>query len=108
MLPSVARPKHGSAFGCPIPWGFGSGGSDPAPGGRLGRRPAVGARAAWGRLPFSGALFLCVAAGYAGARLVLESMRESALGGRMPTIHHAISVAVLVSSLAMLTAHWPN
>jgi phosphatidylglycerol:prolipoprotein diacylglycerol transferase len=66
----------------------------------------VAAIAARGRLPFPGALFLGVAAGYGGGRLVLESVREAQVEGRRLTINHAISMAVMVSSLGALAACW--
>src|SRR5262245_2326387 len=68
----------------------------------------VGAAAAWGRLPFPGALFLCVAAGYGGGRLILQSLREPEPGGRNLAIHHALSVVLVASSLAGLLTHWPH
>lgn len=59
-------------------------------------------------LPFPGALFLLVAAGYAAGRLVLESSRESPAGARRFTLHHAISVLMILSSLTALVARWPK
>jgi len=58
-------------------------------------------------MPFSGGLFLLIAAGYAVGRLWLESTRAETerVGGF--TIHHAISVVIIVVSLATLTARWP-
>jgi phosphatidylglycerol:prolipoprotein diacylglycerol transferase len=58
-------------------------------------------------LPFSGALFLVVAAGYAGGRLVLESTREET-GANKLTIHHAISACVIVAALTALKTYWPH
>lgn len=60
------------------------------------------------RLPFSGALFLFVAAGYGAGRLVLEGTRErhSPAGGF--TLNHGISLALVVVSLAVLAGRWPN
>jgi prolipoprotein diacylglyceryltransferase len=66
----------------------------------------VSAIEVWHRLPFPGALFLCVTAGYASGRLVLESAREPPPGGHTFTIHHAISLLMIVLSLAALTARW--
>jgi phosphatidylglycerol---prolipoprotein diacylglyceryl transferase len=62
----------------------------------------------WPGLPFPGALFLLVTAGYASARLGLESLRELDPGARRFTIHHALSVLLVVVSLAVLTARWPK
>jgi prolipoprotein diacylglyceryltransferase len=62
----------------------------------------------WHMLPFSGALFLFVVAGYAVGRLALESARELAPGARGFTIHHAISLGMIVLSLAAFTANWPK
>ncbi len=59
-------------------------------------------------LPFPGALFLVVAAGYAAGRLGLESTREQKSGAARFTIHHGISAAMLVLSLVTLTARWPK
>jgi phosphatidylglycerol---prolipoprotein diacylglyceryl transferase len=60
--------------------------------------------ALWPRLPFDGALFLFIASGYALGRLVMESMRELKTASRRFTIHHAISVLIIVSSLVAITA----
>jgi len=68
----------------------------------------VFATAIWRWLPFPGALFLVVAAGYGCGRVVLESTREQAPGAKRFTIHHAISVLMIVVSLAMLTTRWPR
>ncbi len=57
----------------------------------------------WQRLPFPGALFLFVTAGYASGRLVLESSRELADTKRRFTIHHAISLLIIGLSIAALT-----
>ena len=67
-----------------------------------------GAIEMWGRLPFPGALFLCVAAAYAAGRLVLESFREPESGEGRLTMHHVISVAMIVLSLATLAVRWPK
>jgi len=58
----------------------------------------------WHSLPFAGALFIFVVAGYACGRLVLESLREHHISGQRFTIQHAISVLLIVASLAALTA----
>jgi phosphatidylglycerol:prolipoprotein diacylglycerol transferase len=68
----------------------------------------VSAINAWHWLPFPGALFLFVTAGYASGRLVLESLRERHPGTRPFTIHHAISLIMIMVSLATLTARWPK
>lgn len=60
----------------------------------------------WPLLPFRGALFLYVVAGYAVGRLALESAREHAPGTRSITLHHAISLGMIVLSLAAFTANW--
>jgi phosphatidylglycerol:prolipoprotein diacylglycerol transferase len=53
----------------------------------------------WGRMPFPGALCLCMVGGYGAGRLVLESTREQPDGSRF-TLHHAISLLLLVASTA--------
>jgi phosphatidylglycerol:prolipoprotein diacylglycerol transferase len=68
----------------------------------------VGAVSIWRRLPFPGALFLCVAAGYASGRLALESFRQRRPGTGRLTLHHAISFALVVSSLATLASRWSD
>lgn len=60
--------------------------------------------AAWQSLPFPGALFLVVAAGYACGRLALESLREHAPDAGKFNLHHGISVAVIAMSLVALMA----
>ncbi len=47
-------------------------------------------------------------AGYAGGRLVLESPREQDSGSVRFTVYHALSLAMIVVSLATLTARWPK
>jgi prolipoprotein diacylglyceryltransferase len=59
-------------------------------------------------LPFPGALFLLVAAGYASGRLVFESTREPEPRARRITIGHAISAITVVLSCATLVARWPR
>jgi len=66
------------------------------------------ASATWRRMPFDGALFACVVCGYGCGRLVLESARERGPAERAFTIQHAISLAMAVASLAVLTARWPK
>jgi phosphatidylglycerol:prolipoprotein diacylglycerol transferase len=68
----------------------------------------VSAITIWRWLPFPGALFLLVTAGYAAGRLALESMRALPPGASRFTIHHAISGLLIVLSLAALTARWPK
>lgn len=68
----------------------------------------VSAIAVWRWLPFPGALFLVVTAGYASGRLVLESTREPQAGATRFTIHHAISMALIVLAVTALTAYWPR
>lgn len=58
----------------------------------------------WHSLPFSGALFIFVVAGYACGRLVLESLREHHRREQRFTIQHAISLLLIVASFAALTA----
>jgi phosphatidylglycerol---prolipoprotein diacylglyceryl transferase len=61
---------------------------------------------AWRWMPFPGALFLWVSGGYAGGRLFLESTRETVAGARKFTIHHGISVALILFSVGLLAARW--
>jgi prolipoprotein diacylglyceryltransferase len=61
--------------------------------------------ATWHLMPFPGALFTCIAGGYGAGRLVLESTREQP-DGRAFTLHHAISLVLMLSSMALLAAHW--
>jgi prolipoprotein diacylglyceryltransferase len=60
----------------------------------------------WSRLPFPGALFVFVVGGYGVGRLGLESLRELPAGGHRFTIHHAVSLLLVLSSLAALAAGW--
>jgi phosphatidylglycerol:prolipoprotein diacylglycerol transferase len=55
---------------------------------------------------FPGALFWQVTVGYASGRLVLESTREERRDGQF-SIHHVISLILIVVSCAALKAHWP-
>ncbi len=68
----------------------------------------VFAMAVWRWLPFPGALFALVTAGYGCGRVVLETTRELLPGASRFTIHHAISVLMIVLSVAALTAGWPK
>ena len=56
---------------------------------------------------FSGGLFLLIAAGYALGRLGFESTRAETERAGGFTIHHALSVVIIVVSLATFTARWP-
>jgi phosphatidylglycerol:prolipoprotein diacylglycerol transferase len=58
------------------------------------------------RLPFPGALFWAVAGGYGAGRLGLESTREEGAGTF--TIHHGLSAALIVLSLAEFASRWPR
>jgi len=57
----------------------------------------------WPKLPFDGALFLFIASGYATGRLIMESMRDLKTASRPFTIHHAISILIIVSSVLAIT-----
>ncbi len=57
----------------------------------------------WPSLPFDGALFIFVAGGYAAGRLIMESMREVSEGAPAFTIHHVISLLIIVLCIAALT-----
>ncbi|HEX6573620.1 MAG TPA: prolipoprotein diacylglyceryl transferase family protein [Gemmatimonadaceae bacterium] len=62
--------------------------------------------ALWALLPFPGALFIYIAAGYALGRLVMESLRIN--GARRFTIHHAISILIIAVSFAALAVRIPH
>jgi len=64
--------------------------------------------ATWHSLPFPGALSLVIAAGYGAGRLALESTREQCPGASRFTVQHGISLALVVFSLAELSARWPK
>jgi phosphatidylglycerol:prolipoprotein diacylglycerol transferase len=66
----------------------------------------VCAAAVWGTMPFAGALFLLFTSLYAAGRAVLVTLREQHRRGF--TWHQKISVALVVLSLAALTAYWPR
>ena len=68
----------------------------------------ISALEVWHLLPFRGGLLLFITAGYASGRLVLESMREQNYDARRFTIQHVISLCLIASSLAVLTARWPK
>ena len=59
----------------------------------------------WGSLPFDGALFVFIASGYALGRLVMESLRDIR---HAFTVHHAISILIILVSLAALTTRGPQ
>lgn len=61
----------------------------------------------WRWMPFPGALFLFVTAGYACGRLLLESTRESQTPAARFT-NYAISVVLILVALATLTILWPR
>jgi phosphatidylglycerol:prolipoprotein diacylglycerol transferase len=58
-----------------------------------------------GSMPFPGALFLLILAGYAGGRLLLEFTREQTPIGRI-TMNHAISLGLIMFSVAVLSVEW--
>jgi prolipoprotein diacylglyceryltransferase len=60
------------------------------------------------RLHAPGALFWSVAGAYAAGRLVLESTREPRPGARRFTIHHGISVGLILLALGALRFGWPG
>ena len=62
----------------------------------------------WPSLPFPGALFIYIAAGYATGRLLLESLREVKTPGKRFTIQHGISLLIIVVSLVALVVPRPN
>lgn len=64
----------------------------------------AGSLVIWPRLPFRGALFVFVVAGYACGRLLLESTRDSRRTGQTFTIHHGISFLLIALSVAALVA----
>ncbi len=66
----------------------------------------AGAVATWPHVPFHGALFACVAAGYGCGRLVLESAREREPGQRPFTVQHAISLGMAATALLVLAVRW--
>jgi prolipoprotein diacylglyceryltransferase len=60
----------------------------------------------WPHRPFPGAVFLASAAGYALGRLGLESWRDRPPHAQRFTIHHAISLVLLLTCGAALAARW--
>ena len=67
----------------------------------------AGAILARPRLPFAGALFWLVTAGYAVGRLWLESMREESVGQRF-TVQHGISVLLITLAIGVFAVGWPK
>lgn len=65
----------------------------------------VAALILWRAMPFPGALFAFVVGGYGCGRLLLESMRELPPNRRF-TVQHAISMLMVVISVATLTMGW--
>jgi phosphatidylglycerol---prolipoprotein diacylglyceryl transferase len=66
----------------------------------------IGSLHAWNRLPFAGACFLSVVAGYGVGRWWLESIRESIdMVGSM-SVHRMISAALVTLSTACLVVLW--
>jgi prolipoprotein diacylglyceryltransferase len=66
----------------------------------------AGAVLAWPHRPFAGAVFLGAAGTYALGRLALESFREREAGSRVLTIHHVISLVLVVTCGAALAHRW--
>jgi len=64
--------------------------------------------AVWRRMPFPGALFLFISAIYAIGRVFMESLREHLSVEGSFTIHHGISVAMIVLCTAALVWRWPK
>ncbi len=62
----------------------------------------------WPRVPFPGALFLCVTAGFESGRLILQSFRERLPGPSRVGIEQLISTAILLCAVAALAAGWPR
>ncbi|HVE35985.1 MAG TPA: prolipoprotein diacylglyceryl transferase family protein [Gemmatimonadaceae bacterium] len=62
--------------------------------------------AAWPTRPFSGAVFLLVAGGYGVGRLVLETLRERPPGRGVFSVHHAISLIMVITALTVLGQRW--
>ncbi len=58
------------------------------------------------RMPFPGALFCIVAGGYATGRLVLESTRERSPEAARFTLHHGVSIVLILLSLSVLGSFW--
>lgn len=68
----------------------------------------AGAIALWHQMPFRGALFLSALASYSLGRFLLEFTRESQdKVGKIP-LHHTVSAALVVLSLATFFIVWPR
>lgn len=57
-------------------------------------------------LPFSGALFLLIALGYASGRMLMEFARERKEKASRFSIAYVISLVLVVSSILTLTIYW--
>jgi phosphatidylglycerol---prolipoprotein diacylglyceryl transferase len=68
----------------------------------------IAAIRAWQWLPFPGALFLLVTAGYGCGRFVLQSAREQQPGSPRFTVDHYIAVIMILLPLAVLSIRWPK
>lgn len=66
----------------------------------------AGAVLAWRHRPFAGAVFLGAAGAYAVGRLGLESLRERPPESRRLTIHHVLSLVLIVTCGAVLAHRW--
>jgi len=66
----------------------------------------AGAALAWRQRPFAGAVCLGAAGAYAVGRLGLESLRERPVKSRRFTIHHALSLVLVVACGAALAHGW--
>ena len=62
--------------------------------------------AAWPTRPFAGSVFLLVAGGYGVGRLVLETLRERPPGRGVFSVHHAISLIMVLTALTVLGQRW--
>jgi phosphatidylglycerol:prolipoprotein diacylglycerol transferase len=65
-----------------------------------------GAPLAWERLPFAGALFLYLLAGYGVGRLVLESCRARPPAAGPLTVQHGVSAGLVAVGVAGLVLGW--
>jgi phosphatidylglycerol---prolipoprotein diacylglyceryl transferase len=65
----------------------------------------VSAVALWRQMPFTGALFLSIAAVYGCGRLLLISMRQRSTKDRL-AVQYAFSLLLILFSLAILTVGW--
>jgi phosphatidylglycerol:prolipoprotein diacylglycerol transferase len=67
----------------------------------------AGAVSVWPHRLFAGAVFLGAAASYALGRLGLETLRERPAASRRLTIHHVLSLVLIVTCGAVLAHRWP-